>query len=443
MREPFEVDAGRRDRRGACATPPPRCSARRRAIGGASYWADAAFIAAAGIPTVLFGPGGEGAHAAEEWVSIADTEAGRAHAGRRRRARSARERARQPGASTRRAVPAAARARRRAFHAALPGYAPTPLRELPALAAELGLGAVALKDESDRLGLPAFKVLGASWAVERALRERARTSHTLVAASAGNHGRAVAHVAARRGLRCRVFLPGARGAGAARGDRRRGRRGRGRRRRLRGRGGAARPRRRASRACSRSPTSATSRPGALGRSTATRRCSPRPPRRRAFDVVLVPVGVGSLGRGRGALRRAAPASQVIGVEPATAACLTASLRGGRADRGRRRPGTTMAGPRLRRGLGRPRGRRCAPGSRGTVTVDRRRGRARAMRELAAAGLAIGECGAAPLAALRALARRPGVRRRCATRSGSARARASLLIATEGPTDPAAYRRAVG
>jgi len=42
-------------------------------IGGASYWADAAFIAAAGIPTVMFGPGGEGAHAAEEWVSVPDT----------------------------------------------------------------------------------------------------------------------------------------------------------------------------------------------------------------------------------------------------------------------------------------------------------------------------------------------------------------------------------
>ncbi|MGH2822795.1 MAG: M20/M25/M40 family metallo-hydrolase, partial [Thermoleophilaceae bacterium] len=42
------------------------------AIGGASYWADAAFIAAASIPTVMFGPGGEGAHAAEEWVNVAD-----------------------------------------------------------------------------------------------------------------------------------------------------------------------------------------------------------------------------------------------------------------------------------------------------------------------------------------------------------------------------------
>jgi acetylornithine deacetylase len=42
---------------------------------GAPYWTDAAFIAAAGIPTVLFGPGGEGAHAVEEWVSLADTDA--------------------------------------------------------------------------------------------------------------------------------------------------------------------------------------------------------------------------------------------------------------------------------------------------------------------------------------------------------------------------------
>ena len=45
----------------------------RPPIGGASYWADAAFIAAAGIPTVMMGPRGAGAHAAEEWVSIADT----------------------------------------------------------------------------------------------------------------------------------------------------------------------------------------------------------------------------------------------------------------------------------------------------------------------------------------------------------------------------------
>jgi acetylornithine deacetylase len=42
-------------------------------LAGASYWADAAFIAAAGIPTVLFGPDGDGAHATVEWVSIPGT----------------------------------------------------------------------------------------------------------------------------------------------------------------------------------------------------------------------------------------------------------------------------------------------------------------------------------------------------------------------------------
>lgn len=41
--------------------------------GGVSYWADAAMLSAAGIPTVLFGPDGDGAHAEVEWVSIAGT----------------------------------------------------------------------------------------------------------------------------------------------------------------------------------------------------------------------------------------------------------------------------------------------------------------------------------------------------------------------------------
>jgi acetylornithine deacetylase len=74
VREPFEVaeDAAIVEAVRAAAAevlpgPPP--------IAGASYWADAAFIAAAGIPTVMFGPSGEGAHAQEEWVSISDTEA--------------------------------------------------------------------------------------------------------------------------------------------------------------------------------------------------------------------------------------------------------------------------------------------------------------------------------------------------------------------------------
>lgn len=44
------------------------------AVEGASYWADSGLIAAAGIPTVLYGPGGAGAHEPEEWVSVSDTE---------------------------------------------------------------------------------------------------------------------------------------------------------------------------------------------------------------------------------------------------------------------------------------------------------------------------------------------------------------------------------
>ena len=50
------------------------------------------------------------------------------------------------------------------FHRQLPGYQPTPVVPLPDLAAELGVGQVFIKDESSRLGLTAFKILGASWA---------------------------------------------------------------------------------------------------------------------------------------------------------------------------------------------------------------------------------------------------------------------------------------
>jgi diaminopropionate ammonia-lyase len=323
----------------------------------------------------------------------------------------------------------------RAFHAALPGYAPTPLRDLPALATELGVAAVALKDESDRLGLPAFKVLGASWAVERALRERGDVD-TLVTASAGNHGRAVARVAAMRGLRCRVFLP-ERAALA--------------RREAIAREGAeivvvdaayeeavARAR------------AAAVEPGVLeiadvghggpaqwvvdGYATLFAEAAEQG----EHDMVVVPVGVGSLAAA--AVRFAARAgARVIGVEPATAACLTASLRAGRpvaVDT----PGTTMAGldcaevsagawPDLRAGI------------RGTVTVSDGEV-AGSVRELATAGLRIGECGAAPLVALRRVASEAG----CAALRDAARLGADtrvLLVATEGPTDPASYARAVG
>lgn len=93
------------------------------------------------------------------------------------------------------------------FHRSLPGYRPTPLAEAPSLAAEFGVGRVFVKDESTRLGMPAFKILGASWAIERALAASGRGVRVLVAATDGNHGRAVARVASQRGLAARIFIP--------------------------------------------------------------------------------------------------------------------------------------------------------------------------------------------------------------------------------------------
>ncbi|MFY0407429.1 pyridoxal-phosphate dependent enzyme [Solicola sp. PLA-1-18] len=92
-----------------------------------------------------------------------------------------------------------------AFHRTLERYAPTPLRDLSEVARELGLGAVLVKDESDRLGLPAFKVLGASWAVHRAAAGDGPTG--LVTATDGNHGRALARTGRLLGLAVRVFVP--------------------------------------------------------------------------------------------------------------------------------------------------------------------------------------------------------------------------------------------
>lgn len=92
-----------------------------------------------------------------------------------------------------------------AFHRLLPGYAPTPLVEVPELASELGVGRVVVKDESSRLGLPAFKVLGASWACHRVLEQQ--PGAMLVTATDGNHGRAVARMAATFGVPATVFVP--------------------------------------------------------------------------------------------------------------------------------------------------------------------------------------------------------------------------------------------
>ncbi|MBT1098020.1 diaminopropionate ammonia-lyase [Streptomyces sp. Tu102] len=119
----------------------------------------------------------------------------------------------RPAARTWRCAPAPTEVR--AFHAALPGYSPTRLVELPSIAAELGVSRVFVKDESRRLGLRAFKVLGASWAIHRVLAEHPESAGdveapghlTLIAATDGNHGRAVAHMARLLGQRAHIFVP--------------------------------------------------------------------------------------------------------------------------------------------------------------------------------------------------------------------------------------------
>jgi diaminopropionate ammonia-lyase len=79
---------------------------------------------------------------------------------------------------------------------------------VPAVAAELGVGRVFVKDESARMGLAAFKVLGASWAVHQVLSRRdAAGPVTLMAATDGNHGRALAWMARLLGQRAHVFVP--------------------------------------------------------------------------------------------------------------------------------------------------------------------------------------------------------------------------------------------
>ncbi len=125
-------------------------------------------------------------------------------------------------------LPAGGFRRARAEITSWPGYAPTPLRDLPSIAAQAGVGAVRLKDEAERFGLGSFKALGGAYAVAHVLIAelarrgvaRAATSGDLVAghyveatrtvtvtcATDGNHGRSVAWGAQRFGCQCVIFI---------------------------------------------------------------------------------------------------------------------------------------------------------------------------------------------------------------------------------------------
>src|SRR3954447_6596066 len=93
------------------------------------------------------------------------------------------------------------------FHRQIEGYVASELGDAPELAEAMRVGRVLLKVETDRFGLPAFKILGASWAAERLLEGRDVEGATLVTATDGNHGRAVARVARMRGIAAHILVP--------------------------------------------------------------------------------------------------------------------------------------------------------------------------------------------------------------------------------------------
>jgi diaminopropionate ammonia-lyase len=349
----------------------------------------------------------------------------------------------------------------RALHRALPGYAPTPLVALPELAAAIGAGRVDVKLETDRFGLPSFKIMGASWATVTALRPLLPTGWTpeqglaplagrlgdvtLVAATDGNHGRALARVATLLEVGSRIFVP--RDLSEERTDA------------IAAEGGevvrvdgtyddavarsaeeGARP--------GRVLVSDTSWPGYEqvpsavidGYGTILAEVEEQlsaPP-----DLVLVQLGVGAFGAAviRHFRTRSGPATRIVGVEPTRAACVMASLAAGRILSIPGAQDSVMAGlncgtpslvawPLLRDGLD------------AVVALDDAAA-LDGVRTLARGGLEVGECSGVVVAAAAELLAGPD--------ADAHRARLQLpeepsvlLFATEGVTDAAAFAAAAG
>ncbi|WP_327632854.1 pyridoxal-phosphate dependent enzyme [Kribbella sp. NBC_00482] len=319
------------------------------------------------------------------------------------------------------------------FHRSMPGYAATPLIEVPTLAELLGAGSVWVKDESNRFGLPAFKVLGASWAVNRLLGPTSTFAElaalvagrqlTLVTATDGNHGRALAYLARALGLRSRVYVPAGlpeepvqaiRDEGASVID-------------------TGLPYDDAVRAAAASVRDGdvliqdTAWPGyeevprwiVAGYSTLFAEIDVQHPA--AIGLVVVPTGVGSLLQSAIEHYRApGRRTSVLAVEPVTAACVTNSLTAGRPVTVDTSAPTIMAGlncgtvsftawPTIQSGLD----------AAVAVTDDETRA---AQALLHTYDIPAGPCGAAALAALQVTGPRPG---------------AVVLINTEGDAQPAA------
>jgi diaminopropionate ammonia-lyase len=269
---------------------------------------------------------------------------------------------------------------------------------------------VLVKDESLRLGLPAFKMLGASWAVHRAVSDGAGEGQRLITATDGNHGRAVARMAALLDLPATIVVPRGVSERAVQ--------------LIRDEGAEVQiidaP---YDEAVRRAATLAESDPDALlvqdtswpgyedvprwivdGYATLFDEAADQADELGVgIDVVVVPAGVGSLAHAAVLFGRSQPNCRIVAVEPDVAACLRASLAAG-APTTVSTGETSMAGlncgtpsylawPDLERGLA------------GAVVVDDEAA-ADAIAELSALDVDSGPCGAAGLAALRLLACEP-------------------------------------
>lgn len=351
------------------------------------------------------------------------------------------------------------------LHRRLDGYRQTELHSMPVLASELGVGCVLIKHEAERMGLPAFKMLGASWATYRALSTRVEDFDlswetfadlstqlqtlgplTLATATDGNHGRALARLARLLGFACEVWVPGntvkprikaiqSEGATVHTSS-----------------GGynqAVREAAEAARVANDAmPTeqviviSDTSWPGyhevpswvVEGYATIfdeideqISMCGLPTP-----DAVLIPTGVGAFAAAAvDHFHRGADRPDLLCVEPVDAACVRAALAAGEVVELEGSQDSIMAG--LNCGMTSPVVfDRLKAGISGTVTVDDEDAK-HAIRSLAALGIEAGESGAASLAGAR----------RAASSAGWTAETTLLLLSTEGPTDPTAWEDIVG
>jgi diaminopropionate ammonia-lyase len=353
-----------------------------------------------------------------------------------------------------------------AFHRRLAGYRPTELVDLPAVAPQVGVGRLLVKAETERFGLPAFKALGASWATYRTLVARLGGTEPewstwadlaavvaaelgplrLATATDGNHGRAVAWVARNLGLSATILVPAGTAEARIAGIESEG----AQVLIIEGTYDDAVARAAELEADDVLVISDTSWPGyedpprwvIEGYSTIFAELDDQLDAVGgwgAVDVVVVPLGVGAFGAAAAAHLRAgrepADGPRLVGIEPDSAACCLAAVEAGHLVEVPGPHHSIMAG--LNCGLA---SMLALPVMVAAIDVfvtisDDRCGAA--ITALADAGLDVGECGAAGVAALAELA---------ASHHAEWPLPAdctALVIATEGVTDPAGFARWVG